>query len=236
MKKIGIYVVILTTVIIGSVFALFFFGIIWFNNPSRNDYPVQGIDVSNHQGVIDWKLVQENNIDFAYLKATEGGEFVDKSFAFNWSGARKHDIATGAYHFFTLCKSGEEQAKNFISIVPVSEQSLPPAIDLEYTGNCKNNPKTFNFENEFKKYFNTIKNHYHRYPVVYTTYEFSEKYNLSQYSKRLWIRNIFKTPSSNVRWKFWQYSNRRHINGISGYVDGNVFNGSRQEFQSYFKK
>jgi len=236
MKKIFFYIFVLTTVSVVSVFTLLFFGIIWFNNPSRNDYPVQGIDVSNHQGKIDWKLVKEKNIDFAYIKATEGSDFVDKGFNFNWNEARKHNITTGAYHFFTLCKSGEEQAKNFISIVPVSKETLPPAIDLEYTGNCKNHLDTINFDDEFKVFVNLIKNHYNRNPVVYTTYGFSEKYNLSQYSEYLWIRDIFKTPSSNIRWKFWQYSNRLRVNGINGYVDGNVFVGSRKEFQSYFRK
>jgi len=235
MKKIFIYIFVLTTVSIVSVFTLMFFGIIRFNNPSRNDYPIQGIDVSNHQGKIDWKLVKEKSIDFAYIKATEGGDFIDKSFINNWNEARKHNITTGAYHFFTLCKPGKEQAKNFISIVPVSKETLPPAIDLEFTGNCKNNP-AINFDDEFKIFFNLIKNHYNRNPVVYTTYGFSEKYNLSQYSEILWIRDIFKTPSSNIQWKFWQYSNRLRVNGISGYVDGNVFVGSRKEFRSYFRQ
>lgn len=130
-KKIFVYIFILAILSIGSVFALLFFGIVWFNNPSRNDYPVQGIDVSNHQGKINWKLVKDDRVDFAYIKATEGGDFVDNSFVFNWNEARKHNITIGAYHFFTLCKSGEEQAKNYIDIVPVTDGSLPPANTLE---------------------------------------------------------------------------------------------------------
>jgi lysozyme len=47
-----------------------------------------GIDVSNHQGSVDWSRVAADDIRFAYVKATEGGDFVDSRFAANWAGAR----------------------------------------------------------------------------------------------------------------------------------------------------
>ena len=87
-------------------------------HPSDRDFPSQGIDVSHHQGPIEWPLLPRQGVDFAYIKATEGGDFRDSAFAANWAGARAAGIARGAYHFFTLCRSGADQAANFIAAVP----------------------------------------------------------------------------------------------------------------------
>jgi Glycosyl hydrolases family 25 len=73
-------------------------------------YNVIGVDVSNHQGDIDWPALAGSKIAFAYIKATEGGDFRDKRFQLNWEGAKRAGLARGAYHFFTQCRSGAEQA------------------------------------------------------------------------------------------------------------------------------
>ena len=63
-------------------------GILQFNRPSRSQDPVRGIDVSHHQGSIDWTQVASAKIAFAFIKATEGRDFVDPLFAVNWREAR----------------------------------------------------------------------------------------------------------------------------------------------------
>ena len=73
-----------------------------------------GIDVSTHQGAIDWAAVAGDGIDAAYVKASEGATFEDDRFAENWAGAKAAGLEVGAYHFFTLCKEGEEQAANLL--------------------------------------------------------------------------------------------------------------------------
>jgi lysozyme len=57
--------------------------------PARLWYDVIGVDVSNHQGDIDWPRLARTDIAFAYIKASEGGDFRDRRFAANWEGARK---------------------------------------------------------------------------------------------------------------------------------------------------
>lgn len=98
-----------------------------------------GIDVSNHQGDIDWRRVAHDDIHFAYIKATEGGDWVDQRFAGNRAGAADAGIDRGAYHFFTLCRSGTQQAANFLRTVP-PDAELAPALDLELAGNCGRRP------------------------------------------------------------------------------------------------
>ncbi len=58
-------------------------GWLWFQSwaPSRDKFPTQGIDVSHHQGEIDWKAAFASGVDFAYIKASEGGDFHDPAFA-----------------------------------------------------------------------------------------------------------------------------------------------------------
>ena len=64
--------------------------VVRLNNPPADRFPVQGIDVSHHQGVVDWERVASNRaIRFVYIKASEGGDFRDASVTENWDGARR---------------------------------------------------------------------------------------------------------------------------------------------------
>jgi lysozyme len=108
---------------------LFYNGIVQIHRPSRDKFPIQGIDVSEHQGEIDWTRIDRRSVNFVFIKATEGGDFRDRQFQRNWLGAKNAGIARGAYHFFTFCKVGAVQAQNFIDTVPVDREILPPVID-----------------------------------------------------------------------------------------------------------
>ncbi|TIM61446.1 MAG: lysozyme, partial [Mesorhizobium sp.] len=93
-------------------------------SPDRGKYPVRGIDVSHHQRQIDWRRVAADDVAFAIIKATEGGDHVDGAFAANLREARAAGLAVGAYHFFTFCRPGADQANNFISVVPRDQTLL----------------------------------------------------------------------------------------------------------------
>src|SRR5262245_12494312 len=80
----------------------------WFG-PDLARFPVHGIDVSHHQGAIDWAQVKASGQTFAFIKATEGADFRDKRFSENWRQARAEGLVTGAYHYFTFCSPGVAQ-------------------------------------------------------------------------------------------------------------------------------
>ncbi|AQT43495.1 lysozyme [Bartonella apihabitans] len=89
------------------VFLLFVFALIavfyfFLARLSLDNYPVRGIDVSHHQGEIDWHKIKSQNISFAYIKATEGGDFKDPQFKKNWDHALEAGLRVGAYHFSGL--------------------------------------------------------------------------------------------------------------------------------------
>jgi lysozyme len=53
---------------------------------------VQGVDVSHHQGPIDWRALAGSGVRFAYIKATEGSDYVDPAFAANWTEAARAGV------------------------------------------------------------------------------------------------------------------------------------------------
>lgn len=193
-------------------------------HPSDSDYPVQGIDVSHHQGRIDWPLLKPQGVDFAYIKASEGGDVRDPLFAANMKGAGDSRIARGAYHFFTLCRSGADQAANFIAAVPRDPALLPPAVDLEYGGNCAATPNRAALLRELDAFLRRIEAHSGKPAILYLTADFDSAYRVSEAVDRpLWIRSLVRRPAYGARpWAIWQASNFRRLRGIEGRVDWNA--------------
>lgn len=220
----------------GAAGYLFYVGTLRFNTPSRADFPVWGIDVSHHQGTIDWARVRSSGMDFAYVKASEGGDFRDDTFGVSWRAARAAGIPRGAYHFFTLCRTGEEQANNFIAAVGDDMGELPPVIDAEFVGNCAKRPPVNDVAGELATMVTLVRQRFGRPPVLYVTYEFYDLYlEKALLTSPLWIRDIWRRPHlpEGRGWLFWQFHNRGAVDGVTGPVDLNVFNGSREAFADY---
>jgi lysozyme len=94
------------------------------------DYTIQGIDISHHQGEINWNKVkqakiQNHPISFAIIKATEGGDFTDHRFHYNWKELNKVGLTKGAYHFYRPKTDPNIQAKNYIKNVKLKKGDLP---------------------------------------------------------------------------------------------------------------
>jgi len=229
------------------VLALGCFFLIWgyfsgywrFNYPPPWRYPVRGIDVSHHQGAIDWDQVKSEEIDFVYMKATEGSDHKDREFPDNWQAASRIGVVKGAYHFFTFCSPGSEQAANFIATVPVEPNTLPPAIDFEFSGNCKARPKKEAVVKEITVFIRAIEKRYGQSPIFYVTYDSYDAHIKGSFpAYHVWIRDIYAKPhvSDRLYWTFWQYANRGRVKGIKGLVDLDVFNGNNEAFMAILQK
>ncbi len=202
-------------------------GYLRFNYPSTTTYPIRGIDISHHQGSIDWDELAKEKLDFVFIKSTEGGDFVDPLFSNNWKAARDGGYKVGAYHFYRLCKSGKEQAANIIKHVPL-DGDLGPVLDLEFGANCATNQSKEEVLQEIRTCLKLLEEHYTTPPILYVTREFYEAYVKNEFEDySLWIRSIYGKPSIPEAWDFWQYGNRGHLRGIKGYVDLNVYHGQR---------
>jgi len=237
-KIIIISAVAFACVCMGIVAVLIFNGVILLNNPPRNRYSIRGVDVSSYQGEIDWHTLSNQDISFAFIKATEGSSFVDSRFDYNFSEAQKQDIAVGAYHFFSYDSQGETQADNFIKNVTAFEGMLPPVIDLEFYGDKEKNPPSKEAViPQLKAMIKRLKSHYGLNPIIYATEKSYQLYLADGFEDNpIWIRNVLTKPtlSDGREWTFWQYTNRERLKGYNGkekYIDMNVFNGTKEQFK-----
>lgn len=199
------------------------------------DRYVMGVDVSNHQGAIDWRALASTDVRFAYIKASEGGDHRDARFAVNWRDAEAAGLKRGAYHFFTLCRGGREQAANFIGAVPRDPAALPPAVDLEHMGPCRRGPRIADIPFEIALYADEIEAHYGARPIFYTTRQFHDAFLSGRFpDERFWIRSLFRWPSfRRQNWVFWQHHNKARRAGVSGPVDLNSFRGDKNAFTAF---
>lgn len=224
-------------VLVGSALALLAVGVgrYWFLHwqPDRALYPLRGLDVSHHQGTVDWRSVAGDDVAFVYLKASEGGDHRDRRYAGNERDARAAGIAVGAYHFFTFCRSGAEQAANFLAAVPARADALPPAVDLEFGGNCGRRPEAAAMRAELDAFLAPVEAAYAKPALLYVTPEFFEAYRAALPARPLWRRSILRAPDASAAWTLWQYHNRARVAGIDGPVDLNVYVGDAAAFAAW---
>lgn len=213
-------------------------GVLELNNPNVSMYPVRGLDVSHHQGSIDWEEVSNSGYVFAFIKATEGGDHRDNNFVYNWKEAQKAGLKVSAYHYYSFCKTPSEQFSNFSNVVPKNIGGIPPAIDLEYDKNCNSAIDVDAFRLNLLTFITKIKSFYHVNPVLYCNEDFYLKYlAVSDFDDCLiWVRNTYKRPDlgNGVLYEFWQYSSKGSVKGVKGFVDLNVYNGTKDQFLQMF--
>lgn len=196
---------------------------------------VHGIDVSHHQGEIDWKRLRvatfrDRPIDFVFMKATEGGDFVDDSFQYNFSAARECGLVCGAYHFFLPEVPADVQAHNFIRQVKLQPGDLPPVLDVEVMGKGG----IAQLQQGVSTWLSIVERHYGVAPIIYASYKFKIKYldepPFSNYP--YWIAHYYVDDVEyDGLWKFWQHTDRGRLDGIETHVDLNIFNGNMEELK-----
>jgi lysozyme len=204
---------------------------------ASSGYSVRGVDVSAHQGAIDWELLKADGVDFAYIKASEGETFNDPRFSRNWYAAEQAGVLRGAYHFFTQCRSGKAQAQNFIRVVPADPNALPPAVDAEHMGPCLQTPAVKDVAAEIGVFLDALQAQYKVRPIIYTTRAFHDAHLAGKFPKeRFWVRQLLLAPKFRQgQWVFWQYHNWGRRAGVSGPIDLNVFKGTRAELEALRK-
>ncbi|MBM6402038.1 GH25 family lysozyme [Phycicoccus sonneratiae] len=185
-----------------------------------------GIDVSTHQGSVDWAAVAGDGIDAAYVKASEGATFEDDRFVENWRGAREAGLEVGAYHFFTLCKDGDEQAANLLGRlreVGADASSLPPVVDLELSGNCSARPSRAVVQQRLSDLVAAVEEATGQRVVLYLLDDFAEHYPLPDAlaDRDRWVRRLLLRPADDG-WAWWQVSSRASVEGVEGPVDLDV--------------
>ena len=204
---------------------------------------MRGVDVSSYQGYIDWKEIEDNDIDFAFIKATEGSNFRDKMFRDNIENVADTGIAAGAYHFMSFESDGKRQAENFISTVDGDKIKLPPVIDLELYGKYSDKPPSASYVREILDVMvEMLYDEYGVYPIIYTNRRAYSLYVSGGYRDcDIWLCDLVKEPAlpDGREWTFWQYSHTEILSGYDGeeeHIDMNIFNGTHTDFRKYVKR
>lgn len=201
-----------------------------------------GIDVSNHQGYIDWAQVAKSGEQFAIAKATEGVTFEDSWYEANRSGAEGNGLEFGAYHYArpegsTRTKrkaDAKAEAKHFTAVAGLRTGNLLPVLDLETTGGLS--------ARQLKKWVRTwlrevrdrvgSKGMIYTYPSFWRTAMDDTKWFARNGYKSLWIAHYTSfgpdVPAEDwdgTGWAFWQYTDCGEVPGVSGCVDRNRYEG-----------
>ncbi len=189
-----------------------------------------GIDVSDHQGPIDWAAVASDGINFAFLRAgyrgnTEGGLFADELFATNLAEARAAGLECGAYFYSqaTSAQEAEEEAAFVLELLAGTPLEYPVAFDYEVTPNTRISNVSKQTASEVVTAFCAAIEAGGYMPMVYgNTFDLA-KFNSDALSGRaIWCAEYDDGPSYERKPNIWQYTNEGHVNGIDGLVDLNL--------------
>lgn len=215
-----------------------------FPDPTPEDFAVHGIDISRWQGDIDWHEVKRSGkANFAWIKATEGGDHVDPRFVDNWIGARKAGVPRGAYHFYYFCRPVEEQIEWVKEVVPVDPQAIPLVLDMEWNAHsktCQLRPGRTQILRDMKLFLDEMERHYGKRPVIYSSVDFHRDRLVGALKgEQFWLRSVASYPNNiydqRDDWVFWQYTAEGRVPGIRGDVDRNVFFGTKSQYRDWLK-
>ncbi len=188
--------------------------------PSRDDYRIQGIAVDESNGAPNWPMLKATGVDFAYLTATNGTKGRDKSFVGNLEGVTAAGIRYGALHHYDICRLANDQASAFITTVPRSKYSLPPAVWLDFSGDCKSRPNRALILSELAAFLSQVEAHTGSPAVLLLDPEFEEQYRISgAIDRTVWLERNYFLPDYSARpWVMWTANGARRIAGVDGRV------------------
>ena len=195
-------------------------------------YEIHGIDISHHQGDIDWDelrekgMINETPIRFIMIKATEGATKIDDNFEDNFYQAREYGFTRGAYHFYSVHSPAKQQANFFINKVKLEKGDLPPVLDVEHK---PKNQTDEEFKASVLEWLEIVERHYGVKPIIYTYYKFKLQYLSDPVFDEYpyWIAHYYVDKVEyEGPWKFWQHTDVGKLPGIKGNVDFNIYNGS----------
>jgi GH25 family lysozyme M1 (1,4-beta-N-acetylmuramidase) len=206
-------------------------------DPSAGLPYLSGIDVSHHNGDIDFERVREAGYHFAFLKVTQDNDFLDPMFATNLDRARAAGLAAGGYHFFDYTLDGRDQADHFLDRLEATaglEDALPPVVDVECWPPIGASIHAVSAA-RLRDLVDRIWERTGRLPIIYTSALMWKEVvgNAEGFSDLpLWAACWDCAPPPSIAegwsdWTFWQTGIDR-IKGV-GSLDGNYFSGTTDD-------
>nr|WP_130344283.1 lysozyme [Herbihabitans rhizosphaerae] len=198
---------------------------------------VPGIDVSGHQGNVNWAAQWNAGKRFVWAKATEGTGYKNPYFGQQYNGSYNQGFIRGAYHFALPDRSSGATQANFFSSNgggwSGDGKTLPGALDIEYNpygATCYGLSKA-SMTNWIRDFSNTYKARWNKYPAIYTTTNWWNQCVGADFGSTnpLWVAryasSVGQLPIGWGTYTVWQYS--------SSPIDQNSFNGSYDRLQVF---
>jgi len=184
-----------------------------------------GIDLSHHDGGVDWTDVAAAGHTFAIVKASEGVDNPDPSFPGHWPAMKEAGLIRGAYHFYVTEDDPAEQAKLFIATVDLQPGDLAPAVDIELLGH-DTRP---GLPARLKTFLSILEQHYGVKPIIYTGPNFWDANLDATFGDHpLWVAEYGvsdpRLPAGWTEWHLWQYSQDVTVPGVEKAVDASHVN------------
>lgn len=198
---------------------------------------LRGIDVSHHQGVVDWAAVKADGITFAFARVSDGTATLDTQFAANWAGMKAAGVVRGAYQYFRPYVDVPAQAALMIDAMQdLAPGDLPPVLDVE-NNDGDQNPAAIS--GAVQTWINLVQAATGRRPIIYTgPYFWRDVVGAPDVTPSpLWIADYTygcpRTPAPwGDGWTFHQDSADGTVAGITGSVDTDWFDGTLAELQA----
>lgn len=201
----------------------------------RDGGQVPGMDVSAHQGNVDWAAAYRDGARFAYVKASEGTGYVNPYFAQQYNGSYEVGMIRGAYHFALPDRStGAAQADYLIAHGggwSADGRTMPPMLDIEYNpyGNGCFGLSPADMVAWIKDFSDEVHAKTTRWPMMYTTTDWwktctANKGDFSATNPLFIARYANTAGELPAKWDFytlWQYSDSGRFPG-----DQDQFNGT----------
>ncbi len=221
------------------------------------DTVVEGLDVYNGTGTIDWAKVHASGRGFAFIKATQGNYNTQSSFPTNWAGAQTNGLRRSPYHFFDATIDGVAQAQAFLTAIEATGGlgvgDLPAMLDIECPTAATQGASQANCEHSGDSgwataavlkqrifdWLDTVENATGRKPIIYSYPSWFAAVamtdaRLADYP--LFIASYNSCATIPTPWTtavFWQYSATGTVPGLAAGADVDRFFGSDADLDAF---
>lgn len=179
---------------------------------------MQGIDVSYHNGNIDWNKVKSDGVDFAIIRAGYGKVISqkDKKFEENYAGAKKAGIPVGAYwySYATTVAEAQQEARVFLEAIKGKQFEMPVYFDIEEKNQMSN-------ASALIQAFCSVVEAAGYFVGFYMSESYTRSYVSLETRQRYSHWNARWGSSQDLGAPMWQYTDSGSVAGISGHVDMN---------------
>ena len=189
-----------------------------------------GIDISSHQGDIDFSKLKEAGVEFVMIRVGYGYDnqnYLDKKFEEYIKSANENDIDVGVYYYSYANSSSEakKQAKWVLKQIKKYKVTLPVVFDWEEWSNFNEyNLSFFGLTSLADDFLSIIKSNGYD-GMLYGSKNYLE--NIWMNPKHdIWLAQYAKEVSYQGEYKMWQLCENGYVDGIDGYVDIDILTTS----------